>query len=264
MKKLFKHVAIYTALLSFVGLSATPAYAIYDPNSPNGSACPDGAEVCIMSTTSPSSESPRLANIRLLAIVYKLNLNPAVKAKLYSIILNRFKVLATDNNQSQPDDNTDNENEDEDDVKDEPRRPESATSNVVSDANGNDEVGTFEFEFDLRSFGSDIYLAQNIKDSIDFTVLDGNNNVVATDADLDDGNLLGFLQSDGDEEGDYYVIYEDQSETFQVTVTYIANTSGYYKLRLDQVDYNNTTNAADSSYNLNRRYFETNPVYLSI
>lgn len=189
MKNIFKNLALLIATISFTTMAASPVNALYDPNSPNGSACPNLEEGMMCITQAPAE--PAVPNNRLavlLRLVTHADISVNAKIELIKILLRP--------NASQDDITTvdsDEIDQKADDESDKPRRPESSTSNVVDSSESRDGLASFRLSFDLRSFGNDNYISSNLAESFDFEILDGSFDVVATNIDLDQSELGGFV-----------------------------------------------------------------------
>ena len=150
-----------------------------------------------------------------------------------------------------------NENEEDSQV----RYPESAVDNIVDDSEGGEDFADFNLTFDLRSFGDDSYIPTNFSDTFEFLVTDGNRNVVADNDDIG-MSINAFVTSEANEDDGYFFISEDDSEEFEISVTYVPITDGFYRLRLQQLNFNDRPENPDSAINLNRE-FETRSVYVN-
>ncbi|HEY0010909.1 MAG TPA: peptidoglycan-binding protein [Candidatus Paceibacterota bacterium] len=119
-----------------------------------------------------------------------------------------------------------------------------STSAELTRVSGADnDYATFEIEFELRAFGDDIYLAQDEVVSLDYEVQDSDGNEVTSQT-----RLSAYIDATAEEEGSYYVVEEDESERFMLTVVFdpLAVDEGQlYRLQLLGVHYNDTASAPD-------------------
>lgn len=196
--------------------------------------------------------------ISLVRIIVNADISTDTKALLLNLVLDQLD----DSDEVANDDSNDDELEDDDD---EPRMPEARGVSVIdtSDRSSDGERAEFELTFSLRSFGEDIYVDQDLETSFEFEILDNDDSVVMTHDDLGGSNLSGILTSDARDEGDYYVIYEDDNEQFEVRVVFDPDTSDFYRLRLTELNFNYEPDSPEFDYSFNDRDFTSNPLYVS-
>lgn len=209
--------------------------------------------------------------VALMRVVINADFSPNTKNVLLNLLSQKLTLALSndsddDENHNDTDDEDNNEDEDEDDDNDDRdtrRYPSAHTNSVIDSSQLNDDRAEFKLTFNLQSFGNDTYLDQDLETSFDFEIIDSDDNVVATDSDLGNGKLSGVLTSKyADEQDDYYVIYEDESEQFSVYVTFEPTTSDYYRLRITELDFNDQPDSPENSYKFNSRYFTSNPIYV--
>jgi peptidoglycan hydrolase-like protein with peptidoglycan-binding domain len=132
-----------------------------------------------------------------------------------------------------------NDDEDEDD--------RVSTSAKVTDRDGADnDYATFEIEVELNAFGEDIYIDQDEDVSFEYEVQDSDGNEVTGQT-----LLSSFLESSADEEGDYYVVEEDESERFTLTVVFnpLAVDEGkLFRLQLLGINYADSEEAPEDTW----------------
>lgn len=121
------------------------------------------------------------------------------------------------------------------------------TTASVTTVNGdNNDYATFSIEFDITAFEQDAYIPTDADDATVWRV----ENQSGTDI-TGTGSATAVWDSTADEEGDFFVVQEGQTETFELQVTYIpgvANTAA--RLQLVSVAYDSEEDATpDQTWN---------------
>ena len=76
-------------------------------------------------------------------------------------------------------------------------------------------------------------------------------------------SVSAAIESSADEDDGYFFISEDDSEEFEVVVTYVPATDGFYRLKLQAINFNDRQSSPDTSITLNRD-FQSKSVYVSV
>jgi len=108
------------------------------------------------------------------------------------------------------------------------------TSATVTTVNGsNNDYATFEVELDITAFEQDAYIPISASAATEWRIEDASGNDITNT-----GSATAIWDSNADEEGNFFVVNEGQTETFALRVTYIpgvANTAA--RLQLLSVSY---------------------------
>lgn len=221
----------------------------------------------IITTFALASFAPLTANaqslsaqgVSLIRIVLAADLPIVLKTQLIRLVLTNFTTTADDNMESDGDTSKESDSEDGDALV----ALQSRGVSVIDASEGDGNEGFFVLTFALESFGSDIYVSQDLETSFEFDILDRNGDKVADENDLGSIGMSGSVTSDADDEGGYYAVLEDDSEQFTVRVVYEPGASGYYQLRINELHYGDEAEDPTASYELDDRYFTSNPIYIN-
>lgn len=123
-------------------------------------------------------------------------------------------------------------------------RDESTTLSVNSDATEADNGGEFVVEFDVVAVDTDMYIAKTAARGaqaagVNYRIVGPDSKAVGT------GTTTASLSSSANTEGAYYVVEEGEAESFTLTVSYDPKVSGFYKMGLLRVNWNDTAAVAD-------------------
>lgn len=116
----------------------------------------------------------------------------------------------------------------------------------INDDGAADDEGVFEIEFDVTAFESDVYIDNNAlrglvetNTGVNFIMTSGGTTVTT-------GTTTSSLTSTADLDGSRYLVSEGETETFTLTVEFDPATSGFHKVELYSVNFNDTNADADT------------------
>lgn len=107
--------------------------------------------------------------------------------------------------------------------------PHSGVETSTKTQGQNDTIGVFTIEFDVTAFEDDFYITENAS-----TTADGSTGGVEF-ASLGDGVMSATLTSTADENGGVFTVEEGETETFKLTVTFDPDTTGQYRLTMEEI-----------------------------
>ncbi len=122
------------------------------------------------------------------------------------------------------------------------------TLNENDDASTTDDEGTFVIKFDVTAFETDLYIDDTAtggtvenNTGVNFQFLTSDDNVAATTS------ISASLTSTAEKESPgRYKVAEGETETFTLTVVANPSTTGFHKVQLYSVNWNNTNDDADT------------------
>ena len=122
---------------------------------------------------------------------------------------------------------------------------DSETNVIVDDESLENNKGEFILQFDVTAVDTNMYIqktaARGAKAAgANYRIIGSDGKAVAA------GTATGGLSSSADLDGDYYVIEEGETESFSLMVVYDPATTGFYKMGLIRVNWNDTAAASDT------------------
>ena len=123
----------------------------------------------------------------------------------------------------------------------------SAELKTNSSATTEDDEGVFTIEFEVTAFEQDVYIDNSA--SRGTTTSSAGVNYILEDSSGDEvtaGDVSANLDSSADVVDGRFRIQEGQTETFTLTVVYDPSTTGFYKLQLYTINYNDTSDDPDT------------------
>lgn len=138
----------------------------------------------------------------------------------------------------------------------------SATLQTNSNNTVDDDEGVFTIEFEVTAFEQDVYVNNSVvrgttsgTEGINYIIEDSQGDEVAS------GSVLGNVDSTADTQSGRYVVREGDTETFTLTVEYNPTISGFYRLQMYSLNYNDTAANPDVYQRaLPESTYETNSV----
>lgn len=138
----------------------------------------------------------------------------------------------------------------------------SSYTKTTSDTSGVDESVEFVLEFEVTAFGGDIYVDKTC--GYGDTAI-ATSTVFSVDNDTDDSSTCSDFDSTGDEGTNGFLVNEDQTETFELTVLATANegsagTGTAYKVQINGIGYALTDANGTTIYNFDLADYDSKSV----
>ncbi len=116
-----------------------------------------------------------------------------------------------------------------------------------SSATDDDDEGVFTIEFEVTAFEQDVYIENSAARGATTSSAGVNYILEGSDGDeVTDGAVSANLDSSADVVNGRFLVREGDTETLTLTVEYDPDTSGFYKLQLYSINYNDTNDDPDT------------------
>jgi peptidoglycan hydrolase-like protein with peptidoglycan-binding domain len=138
------------------------------------------------------------------------------------------------------------------------------TDAVSHSVSGDDnDYATFTIELTLSAFGEDTYIPRDGEDAFTYRIENASDGSVITGSD----NESVTISSDADTEGDYFIIREDEEETFRFRVVFdpeAGDEGESYRLQLLTIGYADDTEPPTSFWSAHEsNKYQTDSAYIS-